>query len=461
MPGSRTWSIAELNTQIDSGLSPVTLVEECLERVSRGNASNNAMIFVDADSALEAAREAAHERGMGRLRGPLHGLPIVVKDMIDVKGWPTTAGSHLFGGHVALADAVCVANLRSAGAIILGKSNLHELTVGGHANPWYGKVVNPLDASCGTGGTSSGSAAAVAARFCIAAIGTDAGGSNRSPAAATGLVGFKPTNGLIDLAGVRATAPSLDVIGPLATTVEDVRLVTEAMAGRKLPSARAYATSGATMSEVVLAVCPALYGSDVDPSIAHALEAWLARLRQAGARVIDMSADGTDAFVGAGLSILQYEFATEYRLLIERNPDLVGEMVRSFLESATRIGRVDYDAALAVRERFRLDFLDRMQGIDALIVPTSPGLAPRLSDEMTRVGREWVGFGMAGGRFRRWANMLGMPAVALPLACGGKLPASIQLAACPGADGPLLALAAALCADPELGPACTWEAQTP
>jgi Asp-tRNA(Asn)/Glu-tRNA(Gln) amidotransferase A subunit family amidase len=453
MSKSRKWSIVELNKEIENGLSPVAVVEECLQRISTGNASNNAMIFVDADAALDAARQAGRERRMGRSRGPLHGLPIVVKDMIDVKGWPTTAGSRLFDGHIARADAACVVNLRAAGAIILGKANLHELTVGGHANPWYGKVVNPLDASRGTGGTSSGSAAAVAAQFCIAAIGTDAGGSNRSPAAATGLVGFKPTNGLIDSSGVRATASSLDVIGPIATTVEDVRLLTEVLAGQKLPPARPHGAPGLAFSGVGLAVCSDMYGSDIDPSIARGLESWLDRLRRAGASITDISTDGTDAFVEAGLAILKYEFAMEYRRLIERNPELVGDMARSFLESATQIGPADYEAALAVRERFRLDFLARMRGIDVLLVPTSPGLAPRLSDEMTLVGDEWVGFGLAGGRFRRWANMLGMPAVAMPLACGATLPASIQLAALPGADGPLLSLAAALSADPELGPA--------
>src|SRR5690606_7680407 len=120
-------------------------------------------------------------------------------------------------------------------AIIIGKTNLHELTAGGHDNPWFGKVVNPLDHSRGTGGTSSGSAAAVAAGFCVAAVGTDTGGSNRSPAAATGLVGFKPTNGVIDHAGVRPTAPTLDAIGPITTNVEDARLIHFAMQGIKEP----------------------------------------------------------------------------------------------------------------------------------------------------------------------------------------------------------------------------------
>lgn len=438
-----TWSIVELDRAIEDGLSPVTLLEGCLQRIQAENASNNAMIFVDAQSALDAARQAERERRMGRRRGPLHGLPVAVKDMIDVEGWPTTAGSRLFDGHVARADAACVANLRAAGAIILGKTNLHELTVGGHANPWYGTVVNPLDATCGTGGSSSGSAAAVAARFCVAAVGTDTGGSNRSPAAATGLVGFKPTHGLVDPAGVRPTAASLDAIGPIAATVEDARLLTEALAGKTLAGS-GRAAPGSALAGVVLAVCPGLYGSDIDPSIARGLAYWLGRLHRAGAQVIELSADGTDAFVEAGLVILAYEFAKEYRAPIERNPERVGSMARSFLQYATQIDAGAYDAALAVRQRFRQGFLGRLAGVDALLVPTCPGLAPRLSDEMTRVGDQWVAFGPAGGRFRRWANMLGMPALAVPLDCGGALPASIQLAARPGADAALFHLAAAM-----------------
>lgn len=448
MQKSEGWSIAELDREIEGGRSPVAIVEECLRRIEAGNERINALIFVDADAALGEARRAERERRAGRRRGPLHGLPIVVKDMIDVEGWPTTAGSRLFAGHTARADAACVANLRAAGAIILGKANLHELTVGGHANPWYGKVVNPLDASRGTGGTSSGSAAAVAARFCVAAIGTDTGGSNRSPAAATGLVGFKPTYGLIDSSGVRPTAPSLDAVGPLAVTVEDARLLTEALTNGKLAKSDGIRAPGPDLSGVVLALCPGLYDCAIDPSIARGIESWLGRLGSRGARLVELSVDGAEAFIEAGLTILKYEFAREYLSPVGLAPQQVGEAARSFLESSAQIDKAEFDAAQAVRERFRSNFLERMQGVDALLVPTSPGLAPRLSDELTRVADDWVGFGLAGGRLRRWANMLGMPALAVPLDCGEALPASIQIAARPGDDRSLLDLAEALTSEP-------------
>ena len=180
-----------------AGFRPWKSWKRCLDRIRQLNEQIRAMIFVDEAEALEAALQAEREIRSGQKRGPLHGVPIAVKDVIDVKHWPTTAGSRLFENHIAQETAICIANLQAAGAIIIGKTNLHELCVGGHENPWYGKVANPLDPDRGTGGTSSGSAAAVAAGFCLAAVGTDSGGSNRSPAAATGLFGYKPTNGLI------------------------------------------------------------------------------------------------------------------------------------------------------------------------------------------------------------------------------------------------------------------------
>jgi Asp-tRNA(Asn)/Glu-tRNA(Gln) amidotransferase A subunit family amidase len=164
----------------------------------------------------------------------------------------------------------------------------------------------------------------------------------------------------------------------------------------------------------------------------------------AGARIVEIEADDIEAFVDAGTKIFKYEFASEYRSLIERHPERVGETARSFFVIAEKVGQPIYREAMGLRERFKQDFLDRMSDVDVLMVPTSPGLAPRLSDEMTRVGEEWVSFGFAGHRFRRWANMLDMPALAIPFGCGEDLPASIQLAALPGADAPLLDIAAML-----------------
>ena len=151
-------------------------------------------------------------------------------------------------------------------------------------------------------------------------------------------------------------------------------------------------------------------------------------------RAVEIAFDGREEFVSAGLTILQYEFAQIYREPIEKNPDLVGDAVRAFLQDGTGIGGDAYDRAIAIRAEARARFMARMADLDALAVPTAPGAAPRLSDELTQVNGELVPWGMAGGRFRRWANMLGMPALAIPLDVPGGLPVSVQLAALPGRD---------------------------
>lgn len=427
---ARLSCIADLANAYDQGLSPVRIIEECLARIAARNAVINAMIFVDAPGALAAAQRAEAALRSGQRCGPLHGIPVVVKDMIDVAGWPTTAASRLFQGRVAMQDARCVANLRAAGAIILGKTNLHELTVGGHDNPWFGKVVNPLDASRGTAGTSSGSAAAVAAGFCVAAVGSDTGGSNRSVAAATGLVGFKPSHGLIDTGGCLPSAVSLDTIGPITATVEDARLMSEVMAGRRFA-----ARQNRPPNSLIVAVCPALYDAAMDPVVAQSHAVWFDQLRRSGLRIVELGFEGTEAFVAAGLTILRYEFAQYYGALIRQQPDLVGDIAHTFAEDAIAVDRAAFEAAVALRAQAKRQMLGRMHGIDLLAIPTAAGLAPRLSDECTQVGGAMLPYGAAGGRLLRWANMLGMPALALPLASDDPLPASIQIATKPGEDG--------------------------
>jgi len=438
MKSSPFRSIEEMSNKIVAGLSPVEIVEGCLERIREWNEHISAMIFVDEAHALDAARQATLEIRSGHSRGPLHGLPVAVKDVLDVKHWPTTAGSRLFENHVAPATATCMANLQAAGAIIIGKANLHELCVGGHDNPWYGKVANPLDPDRGTGGTSSGSAAAVVANFCVAAVGTDSGGSNRSPAAATGLFGYKPTNGLIAMQGVMSIAPSLDCVGVLARSVRDVRLMTEVLAGKRLPPPASARRDSKTRTSITVGICPELVGVPVDTAVDAAMAAMLDRPEVS---TIEIAFDDREAFVAAGLTILQYEFARTYRDAIQQKPDMVGDAVRSFLQDGLRISADVYDRAIEIRNDVRGRFLKKIAGLDALAIPTAPGSAPRLSDELTEVNGEMVPWGMAGGRFRRWANMLGMPALAIPLSVSDRLPVSVQLATLPGQDAALLDLA--------------------
>jgi aspartyl-tRNA(Asn)/glutamyl-tRNA(Gln) amidotransferase subunit A len=432
-------TIADLRARCADGMSIRSFIEGCLERIAFSNDRIRAMIFVGCDEALHDAERLDAEFRSGLVRGPLHGVPIAVKDVIDVKGWPTTSGSRLFDGHVAADDAVCIRNLRAAGAVIIGKTNLHELTAGGHDNPWYGKVVNPRHSQHGTGGTSSGSAAAVAAGYCIAAIGTDTGGSNRSTAAATGLIGFKPTNGVVDAGGVRPTAASLDTIGPIASSIEDTRIVHFAAQGRVAPDAQTISLAG-----LRIGLCPDLYDSDVDPLVSEAHKKWFGQLEAAGALLHFLHFHQAEQVKNAGLVILQYEFAEHYADLVRAAPDDVGPAVRDFLDAGGAIDSTDYEKALAFRSRAREAFLDLMSEVDLLALPVAPGLAPRLSDEMTAVGAHWTPYGLAGGSFRRWANFFGVPTLAMPVTTTGVLPASIQISTRPDTDAMLFSLCEAL-----------------
>ncbi|MDP3342365.1 amidase [Frigidibacter sp.] len=426
--------IASIAGGIAAGVSPVTLAEACLARIEARNGQIRAMIHVDAPAVLESARRAEREMRNGLWRGPLHGVPVAVKDNLDVAGWPTRLGSRLFGQSPASRTADCLVRLQERGAVLIGKTNMHELCAGGHANPWFGKVVNPLDPGRGTGGTSSGAAAAVAAGFCVAAIGTDTGGSNRSPAAATGLYGYKPGQGLISTEGVCSMAPTLDSVGVLARSVADTRLIAEALSGRTLSTV-------APVGRLRIALCPELAGAAVDAAVSDAMGRWLDR---PDVDLVEIRFPEAAALREAGLTILLYEFATGYTDPILASPDLVGAAVRSFLDLGLAISPESYCKALATRQRFLRQMPLLMAGIDALAIPTCPGLAPRLEDEMTCVNGEWLPWGLAGGHFRRWANMLDMPALAIPLPLPGTLPASVQLGVLPGQDARLFDLAEAL-----------------
>ena len=228
------FTIADAARELRDGhITSESLTVQCLDTISARNGELNAFITVTADAALQQARTADRERAAGQDRGPLHGIPISLKDLIDVEGLPTTAGSRVREGHIASADAEVTARLREAGAVFLGKTNLHEFAFGTtNEDSAYGPARNPLDPNRSPGGSSGGSAASVRAGMALASIGTDTGGSIRIPAAACGLVGLKPSYGEIPVHGVVPLSASFDHVGPLARSVEDVRLLYDVLRGQ-------------------------------------------------------------------------------------------------------------------------------------------------------------------------------------------------------------------------------------
>ncbi|WP_274378878.1 amidase [Deinococcus cavernae] len=231
-------SISEVGSLYRSGsLTPLEVTQAALSRTEQQNARLNAFITVTADLALEQARQATRELQAGQDRGPLHGIPVALKDLVDVQGVKTTCSARILAGQVAAEDAVVTRRLREVGAVLLGKTNLLEFAYG-VVHPDYGKTNNPWDLRRTAGGSSGGSAAAVAAGLCYAAVGTDTGGSIRIPAAYCGVSGLKPTSGRVPLGGIFPLSWSLDHAGPLARSCQDARLLLEALLGEKLESVR-------------------------------------------------------------------------------------------------------------------------------------------------------------------------------------------------------------------------------
>jgi Asp-tRNA(Asn)/Glu-tRNA(Gln) amidotransferase A subunit family amidase len=407
-------------------------VEKSLAAIARENDRFRAITHLDPADAR--ARAAAIDASTDDR--PLLGLTFVVKDLIDVAGMPTTGGSKLFAPGPAAEDAPIVRDLQAAGAVVVGKSNMHELAVGGARNPWFGQVVNPLSAAYGTGGTSSGSVAAVAAGFVDFALGTDSGGSNRSTAAATGLYGFKPANGTLSLEGIRPVAPTLDTVGLLAKDGALLARVFAALVGQQ-------PHEGIILEGRIIARPIGLHGP-VDSCVDAALEFAAETIRAGGGRIGEIEFSDAAALREAGREILLYEFSKQYGADIAENPDRVGEDVQAFLAIARKVSALQYDEALALVSEHRQRWHRQLRTVDALMLPSAPGLAPRLEDEHTRVGDTWVAYGAAGAELRMWANSIGIPAVAIPVTRPGGLPASIQLAGRPNADSFLLDLSAAL-----------------
>lgn len=405
-------------------------VERSLAKIARDNDRFHAVAHLDAANARSRASAidvAPH--------GPLHGLTFIAKDLIDVAELPTAGGSRLFDGVPAREDAAIVRELQSAGAVVIGKSNMHELAVGGAKNPWFGQVINPRSQEHGTGGTSSGSVAAVAAGFVDFALGTDSGGSNRSTAAATGVYGYKPTNGLLPVDGIRPVSPTMDTVGLLA---EDPAILSRVFAALTKQPVERVELAGRVVAR------PNGLHAPVDQAVNDALVLSAETLKANGSYIVEIEIAGAAQLAAAGRTILRYEFFREYGATILSAPQRVGRDVQAFVELAANASAAQYQDALSLVAEHRTLWLRQMQEVDALMMPSAPGLAPRLEDEHTNVNGTWVPYGPAGAELRMWANTIGIPAVAIPVLRAGGLPASIQLAGRPNADGFLLGLSAAL-----------------
>jgi len=433
-------------------LSPVELVRAFVERIERLNPRLNAYLTVLGDAAAAEARQAEREIAQGRWRGPLHGIPIALKDNIWTRGVRTTAASKILAEFVPGEDATIVARLRAAGAIVLGKTHLHEFAYGVTSNNvHYGPAHNPYDLERIPGGSSGGSAIAVAAGLCAAAVGTDTGGSIRIPAALCGVVGFKPAFGVVPVDGIVPLCVSLDHAGPLARTVEDATVLYEAMRGAagekndggvKPPLRR---RGGRWSGRGLRVGWPRdFFFNRIAPDVLAAIRAARGVWEKRGVRFAEMDLLQIDAANRATLPIAlaeayQYHRAAGY--FPARAADY-SEDVRSRLEKGAGITAADYLDAREVCRRSREEFRKCGERVDAVLAPTVPIAAPRIGQERVEVAGAEEDVRGALLRLCRPANLWGAPAISIP--CGATregLPIGAQLIGFEGREGELLGLA--------------------
>src|SRR5437870_1152996 len=359
------------------------VLEQCLRRIAERNGTLNAFITVFEDEARAQAREADREIAAGRYRGPLHGVPISLKDLFDVRGSATTAASHVRRNHVAQRDAPSIAALRDGGAIFVGKTNLHEFAFGTtNEDSAFGPARHPHDPNRSPGGSSGGSAASVADGMCFASMGTDTGGSIRIPSAACGLVGLKPTAGELSTDGVVPLSSTLDHIGPLCRSVEDATILYDVLrGGNSRPAGKPIDPRALT-----LAVPRNYFLALLDPQVASAFDSACGRLRDAGATLNDVSIPHAGDVAAIYLHIVLTEAAAYHAKTLERRPDDYTSNVRIRLEMGRYVLGEDYARALRGRELIRREVDAAMNGRDGLLLPSVAIPAPKIGVPTARIG---------------------------------------------------------------------------
>lgn len=384
-------SISELAPRLASGdLSPIALTEAVLARIARYNPTLNAYITVTEESAREAARAAESAIRAGNYLGPLHGIPIAIKDLFATRGVRTTFGSQVFADWVPDYDAAVVERLRNAGAVLIGKTNLHELAYGTtSANAHFGAVRNPWNSACHPGGSSGGSAAAVAAGLACAALGSDTGASVRQPAACCGIVGLKPTFGRVSKFGALPLAWSMDHVGPMTRTVRDCALLLQVLAGydardpgcvrRVVPDFLARLTNDIRGCRI--GVARDYFFEDCEPEVVAAVEESLQVLRDLGAKVEDIVLPDMRAALAAGALIIAVEAASYHAADLRERPQAFSSELQAALELGGYYSAVHYVQAQRMRRRLSEQLRLAMRGFDALAMPTSPVPATEIAND--------------------------------------------------------------------------------
>jgi len=413
-------------------------LEASLAALAENRSLTNAFIYAEPVAARAAARAVDEERRRGVDRGPLHGMPVSIKDLIDIAGQLTTAASNVRKGHLAVRDATVIQRLREAGAVILGKTNLHELGLGTTSEESaFGPVHNPHDPTRSAGGSSGGSAAAVASGMGQASIGTDTGGSIRIPAAACGVVGLKPSLGEVPTDGVVPLCPTFDHVGPITRSVEDAAALWSVLAARPLPRLGALARS-----PMMLGALAGYFTALLDGDVRRAFDSSLARLRASGIAIESRTVQGSERIVDTYVNISLPEAAQYHAPTLDARASDYQPAVRERLLKGRTISAVDYLAARDGREVLRRSVDAALERCDALVLPTLPIVAPKLgATEVTMDNGQTLLVRAAMLRLTQLFNITGHPAISLTIPTSG-LPVGLQLVGRRDRTEELLAVAA-------------------
>ena len=437
-------TITSLAPRIASGeLRAERLTEDALATIARLQPSLNAFITVTADDALADARRADQEIAAGRYRGPLHGIPISLKDLIDVVGTPTTAGSRVRDGRMAIADAPIVTHLKHAGAVLVGKTNLHEYAFGTTSeDSGWGPARNPIDPSRSPGGSSGGSAIAVATGMSIVSVGTDTGGSVRIPAAACGIVGLKPGWGEISADGVVPLSRQLDHVGPLARSVDDAELMYHALRGAAPGDLY---DNRESLVGIKLAGLDGYFMDRLSPEVEAALEATYGLLRAGGVKLSSASLAHATDIAPVYLHLVLADAAAYHATTLAERPHAYTPNVRIRLEMGRHVLGEDYVRALRGRDVIRQEVECALTGVDALVLPALSIEAPPIGAATVPVkgGQEPIRNAML--RCTQPFNLSGHPAISVP--CGttsAGLPVGLQIVGHAGRTIDLLRVARAI-----------------
>ncbi len=436
-------------------LSPVEITRLYLDRIAALDPTLHAFITVTGAQALADAATAEREIAADQYRGPLHGVPLAIKDLFYTAGVRTTAGSRILADFVPTEDATVVARLRAAGALSVGKTNMEEFAYGATSlNPHYGECRNPWDPERIAGGSSGGSAAAVAAALCAGALGSDSGGSIRQPAALCGLVGLKPTYGRVSKHGVVPLSWSQDHVGPMTRTVRDAALLLQALAGHdpRDPASSAAPVPAyldgieAGVAGLRLGLPRDFFFERVDPATEAAVRGAAATLAGLGGRLDDVPLPQAAAAFAAGAAILFAEATSYHERWLRTRPGDYDPAVRARLEVGSALLATDYLKAQRARRLLVEQTVRLFDGVDVLLTPTAAVPAPRRDEHLIRWpdGTEEDVRG-ATLRFTRVFNLLGFPAVSVP--CGmttSGLPLGLQIVGRPFAEATVLRVARAL-----------------